>query len=193
LQHQEGIKWVDGAGKKHSDAEMAYLGKQKRDQGQHDLTIPAMSHTLRQHLRHIITTMGKVAHFVGEYELPVHLARPLCDLIADCASHAPSVADYDKYQNRAQATAIMEQVGDIIQEQLIASIKASPLYGLGFDESTDLGDRQNLALVFSWVDPTSMKRLESFIHLEDLHGNASGEALTSAIIDFLKGKGIDLV
>jgi hypothetical protein len=193
MMHQEGTKWVHGPGRKHREAEEAYLAKHKEGGlVKHDIRIPAMSQSQRVHLRHIITTTAKVTHFLAEYELPMNLARPVCDLIADCAPRAPSVAEFDKYQNRAQATAIVEQLGDIVQEQLIASIRTSPLFGVGFDESTDLGDRQNMALIFSWIEAKTFRRLESFVHLEDLQGNASGESLTSAITSFLQEKGLDL-
>jgi hypothetical protein len=188
-QNQKGGTW-GGVNRDHQEATQLWEQRQRGDH--HNIGIPAVSKQERQLTMSLIRAVSKVTHFIGEHELPYSMLRPLCDLIEDLAPDAGVLANYDKYQNRDQAVELVDLLGKVFEDRLLTSLKASPMFGIGFDESTDRGCRQNLAIIFSWIDPRSFKRYETLIHLEDLEGDATGESLTTSLTNFLSGRGIDI-
>jgi hypothetical protein len=191
LQHFEGGKWVDG-NPKHDEAKVIYDRARGQDAAPCEgVDLPLMSAKAKTEFRDVIMAVSKVAYFIGEYELPFSLARPLCDLIAQCAQHAKTLATVDKYQNKDQVIAITEHMGVQVQKRMLDAVRSAPLYALGFDESTDNGGRQNLVIIVSWLDRETFSRKEAFLRLKDLQGQASGENLATTLLDFVDASGLD--
>jgi hypothetical protein len=184
--HKEGKVWVAGNAK-HEEAKTIYERARCAESApSHGVDLPLMSAAAKADFRHTIMAVSKVAYFSGENELPLSLATSLCDLIAQCAPHAETLARVDKYQNRDQVTEIADHLAtEVVLRNMVESLRSSPLYGVSFDESTDNGGRQNLVLICSWIDKATFRRKEAFLSLTDLKGHASGEALTAALLDFI--------
>jgi hypothetical protein len=189
--HKTDKKWYDGNAK-HEAAKVAYERARTASAPPEGVDLPLMSPKARADFMHTITAVSKVAYFIGEHELPLSLATPLCDLIAHCAPHGETLTRVDKYQNRDQVSKIVDHLAhEVVQSKMIESLRSSPLYGVGFDESTDNGGRQNLALIFSWLDKQTFCRKEAFLRLQDLQGEATGEALTAALLEFIDSNRLD--
>ena len=106
-------------------------------------------------------------------------------------NHLQNAPRNAKYSSPDIQNESIECCRDLIVEQLVVQVKESRYYSILADEATDCSMKEQLALIFRFVDKKNNIREEFVSFLECSYG-LSGQSLYRTIKEFLVSVGIDI-
>ena len=89
------------------------------------------------------------------------------------------------------AEEFLKATGDYLSEQLVTDVLAAGEFSAFADESTNEGDRSNMAVFICFVNVTSHKVQERFLGVVKLAKSKKAEDLHDIIMKLLEAKGLD--
>ena len=113
---------------------------------------------------------------IGDEDITLHL------------QNAPSNATYISTSSAEQ---FLKVIGDYLNEKLITDILAACEFSVLADESTDEGDRSQMAVFVRFVNITTNKPQERFLGIVKLTKSKKAVDLHEIIINLIESKGLD--
>ena len=109
---------------------------------------------------------------------------------AELKSHLETASKRSTWIGKNIQNEVIQCIGSIIQQHIIARVKKSKYFCLICDETTDAGRREQLSICLRYVDMDTHTLREDFL-LFDQQESTTGEALTSSIKNALAEYGIN--
>ena len=106
-------------------------------------------------------------------------------------NHLQNAPRNAKYTSPDIQNELIECFRDLIDEQLVGEVKESRYYSILADEATDCSMKEQLALIFRFVDKKKNIR-EEFVSFLECSYVLSGQSLYRTIKEFLVLVGIDI-
>ncbi|KAL3677120.1 hypothetical protein R1sor_027068 [Riccia sorocarpa] len=131
-------------------------------------------------------TLFRAAYFVGKHSLTFSNFPPFCELLKTCTSDIP----VKLYQRAKSCIDFIFHISQILQSQVLEKVRASPLYGIMIDESTDVSVTGHLHLVVfcTFLEYGQVKT--AFLGLLHIQKKDSG-SITAELIARLRLWGLD--
>ena len=151
----------------------------------------------RRKNRTLIQKFLKTVHFMAKQKWAVKnnfedMINFLSDIgVEDIKLHIENAPQNAIYTSTTKAEQFLKAIGDYLNEQLATVVLAAGEFSVFADESTDEGDRSQMAVVIRFVNVTSHKVQERFLGVVKLAKSKKAEDLHEIIMKLLEAKGLD--
>ena len=111
--------------------------------------------------------------------------------VEDIKLHTENAPQNAIYTSTTSAKQFLKVIGDYLNEQLVTDVLAAGEFSVLADESTNEGDRSQMAVFIRFVNVTSHKVQERFLGVVKLAKSKKAEDLHDIIMKLLEAKGLD--
>lgn len=154
--------------------------------------IVASSNEQKKRNRELVKKLVRSVYFLVRHRIPhtttfddlialqIDNGDELLKLHEACPSNAT-------YLSTTSTAGFIKSISHLIENNLLARLKASPFYSIMADESTDVSSKEELSVCGRWIE--NGKAAEHFLGIIHARGVTAG-ALTQYLLDFLQNRGI---
>lgn len=138
--------------------------------------IRSLYYLVKHHIPHTTCFEGIITLQIENGDVKLETHRRNC----------PSNATYESYTT---ITELLTSISNVLEQQLLCSLKDSPYFSLMADESTDIASQEELSICARWLHEN--KPVEHFLGV--VHAReVNSKALTEYILNFVQPRGINV-
>ncbi|PNH06651.1 Zinc finger protein [Tetrabaena socialis] len=130
----------------------------------------------------------RAAHSTAKNMQPVTAYVSIAETMA--ASSTPGVVPDGAYLSASAGRDMMGCISRVLDEELLAAVRRSPVTGIMIDESTDRSVQSHIAFYVTYLTEANDVKIR-FLQMENLAA-ASAEAIATAVMDVLKDNDVDV-